>query len=107
MKKLALLLAAMTSLFPQGNQIRVIAFGVNASGHHPRCIREADTVRSAMERAHEARGSHSFDHSGGNGSPAGRCQDDAKGFGLKEINWSGRQDSNLRPPGPEPGALPS
>ena len=21
--------------------------------------------------------------------------------------WSGRQDSNLRPPGPKPGALPS
>jgi hypothetical protein len=21
-------------------------------------------------------------------------------------NWSGREDSNLRPPGPEPGALP-
>ncbi len=23
----------------------------------------------------------------------------------KERNWSGREDSNLRPPGPEPGAL--
>ncbi len=22
-------------------------------------------------------------------------------------NWSGRQDLNLRPPGPKPGALPS
>ena len=22
------------------------------------------------------------------------------------MNWSGRQDSNLRPPGPKPGALP-
>jgi hypothetical protein len=24
----------------------------------------------------------------------------------RDLNWSGRQDSNLRPPGPEPGALP-
>jgi CheY-like chemotaxis protein len=24
----------------------------------------------------------------------------------EEDNWSGRQDSNLRPPGPEPGTLP-
>jgi len=23
-----------------------------------------------------------------------------------EIKWSGREDLNLRPPGPEPGALP-
>jgi len=23
-----------------------------------------------------------------------------------ETNWSGREDLNLRPPGPEPGALP-
>ena len=25
----------------------------------------------------------------------------------RNIEWSGRQDSNLRPPGPKPGALPS
>src|SRR4051812_21608081 len=25
---------------------------------------------------------------------------------LAAVNWSGRQDLNLRPPGPEPGALP-
>ena len=25
---------------------------------------------------------------------------------LAALNWSGRQDLNLRPPGPEPGALP-
>jgi len=25
---------------------------------------------------------------------------------LCEIEWSGREDLNLRPPGPEPGALP-
>ncbi len=24
-----------------------------------------------------------------------------------ERKWSGRQDSNLRPPGPKPGALPA
>ena len=26
-------------------------------------------------------------------------------FGMLEKNWSGQQDSNLRPPGPKPGAL--
>jgi hypothetical protein len=25
---------------------------------------------------------------------------------VNEKEWSGREDSNLRPPGPEPGALP-
>jgi len=25
---------------------------------------------------------------------------------LSKENWSGREDLNLRPPGPEPGALP-
>jgi len=25
---------------------------------------------------------------------------------LLRQNWSGREDLNLRPPGPEPGALP-
>jgi integrase len=68
---------------------------------------QADTVRSAMERAHEGRGSHSFDHSDKSSSSASRRPEDAKSFGLNEMKWSGREDSNLRPPGPEPGALPS
>jgi len=25
---------------------------------------------------------------------------------VKNAEWSGREDLNLRPPGPEPGALP-
>jgi hypothetical protein len=29
------------------------------------------------------------------------------GFENGKDKWSGREDSNLRPPGPEPGALPS
>jgi hypothetical protein len=29
-----------------------------------------------------------------------------EGAYLAENNWSGREDLNLRPPGPEPGALP-
>jgi hypothetical protein len=29
-----------------------------------------------------------------------------KSFKMCEKEWSGREDSNLRPPGPEPGALP-
>jgi integrase len=64
---------------------------------------QADTVRSAMERAHEARGSHSFDHSREKGPRDANGSGDPKGFDLKEINWSGREDSNLRPPGSEQG----
>jgi integrase len=64
---------------------------------------QADTVRSAMQRAHEARGSHSFDHSRRNGSKIGEGPDEPKGFDFSGMNWSGREDSNLRPPGPEPG----
>jgi hypothetical protein len=26
---------------------------------------------------------------------------------MRLLSWSGRQDSNLRPPGPKPGALPA
>jgi hypothetical protein len=29
-----------------------------------------------------------------------------EGVYLFENKWSGREDLNLRPPGPEPGALP-
>ncbi len=29
-----------------------------------------------------------------------------EGMYLLENKWSGREDLNLRPPGPEPGALP-
>jgi hypothetical protein len=31
---------------------------------------------------------------------------DMEGVYLLENKWSGREDLNLRPPGPEPGALP-
>ena len=31
---------------------------------------------------------------------------DLEGVYLLENKWSGREDLNLRPPGPEPGALP-
>ena len=50
-----------------------------------------------------------------NGAPVVRNAERATGEGrepsgfpkeLAAFNWSGRQDSNLRPPGPEPGALP-
>jgi hypothetical protein len=63
---------------------------------------QAETVRSAMERAHEGRGSHSFHHSGENGSSAGKRPESGKSFELNGMKWSGREDSNLRPPGPEP-----
>ena len=45
---------------------------------------------------------------------SGILSDEPKIYGQKErsfphgklLSWSGRQDSNLRPPGPKPGALP-
>jgi len=67
---------------------------------------QAATVRSAMKRAHEARGGHSFGHSVPNGSKTDNGPDATKSFEFKRMEWSGREDSNLRPPGPEPGALP-
>ncbi len=67
---------------------------------------QADTVRSAMERAHEARGSHSFGHSPEKRDLPAEGSREPKTIDLKEMKWSGREDSNLRPPGPEPGALP-
>ena len=65
---------------------------------------QADTVRSAMERAHEARGSHSFHHSDEKGVRDADGSGEPKGFDLKVLKWSGREDSNLRPPGPESGS---
>ena len=67
---------------------------------------QADTVRSAMERAHEARGIHSFHHSAENASRSDKGAESINGFKINKMDWSGREDSNLRPPGPEPGALP-
>ncbi len=63
---------------------------------------QEETVVAAMDRAREARGSHSGEKS----SPKVSGDAEGKSFGLKGMRWSGREDSNLRPPGPEPGALP-
>src|SRR5258708_39069646 len=38
--------------------------------------------------------------------PTARIFDNSEGVYLIENKWSGREDLNLRPPGPEPGALP-
>ena len=67
---------------------------------------QTHTVRSAMQRAYEAQGSHSFDHSRDRGVKPDYGSDEVKSFNIKRMDWSGREDSNLRPPGPEPGALP-
>ena len=64
---------------------------------------QEETVLAAMDRAREARGSHSFSHSGEKSSSMPKGESDEKSFGLKGMKWSGREDSNLRPPGPEPG----
>jgi hypothetical protein len=70
---------------------------------------QADTVLAAFERAREARtshsevqGSHSFDHSLPNNAQKAPGIEEPNSFGFKGMNWSGREDSNLRPPGPEP-----
>ena len=67
---------------------------------------QAHTVRDAMERARKAQGGHRIGHS--DEKPVQRPIADEpvkelKGLGMR---WSGRVDSNHRPPGPEPGALP-
>ena len=67
---------------------------------------QADTVRDAMNRAREARGGHNSGHSEEKPMQernAGKADIRLTG---KEMKWSGRVDSNHRPPGPEPGALP-
>ncbi len=66
---------------------------------------QEETVLAAMERVHEARGIHSFDHSGQNDAHERRARDGSKILDLNGKAWSGRVDSNHRPPGPEPGAL--
>jgi len=67
---------------------------------------QEETVLAAMDRAREAQGSHSFSHSREKNPPKANGEAEEKSFGLKGMKWSGREDSNLRPPGPEPGALP-
>ncbi len=67
---------------------------------------QAETVRVSMQRAREAQGGHSFGHSAKTGDTEGLSSAAPKMNGLNKLNWSGREDSNLRPPGPEPGALP-
>jgi integrase len=67
---------------------------------------QEQTVLAAMERVHEARGGHSFGHSREKSSSGVNAEPEEKSFGLRGMKWSGREDSNLRPPGPEPGALP-
>ncbi len=74
---------------------------------------QAETVLAAFERAREAQtshsevqGSHSFDHSHPKNAQKAPGIEKPNSFGFKGMKWSGREDSNLRPPGPEPGALP-
>jgi hypothetical protein len=64
---------------------------------------QADTVRAAIEKA---RGGHSIGHSQMETAEAQKASAEENPNDFNEIRWSGREDSNLRPPGPEPGALP-
>ena len=56
---------------------------------HQNAIREGSQIRPALNAA----------HSGGFRVPRKRPD-------VIDSKWSGREDLNLRPPGPEPGALP-
>jgi integrase len=67
---------------------------------------QAHTVRAAMERAREAQGGHKYGHSQARPAESSSGESIAKELKGKGMRWSGREDSNLRPPGPEPGALP-
>jgi len=67
---------------------------------------QAHTVRDAMERARKAQGGHKFGHSDEKRVQGENADEPVKELKGLEMKWSGREDSNLRPPGPEPGALP-
>ena len=55
-----------------------------------------------MQRAREAQGGHSFGHSSAKSYTEDINPDGGMVNGVSTLNWSGREDSNLRPPGPEP-----
>jgi hypothetical protein len=63
---------------------------------------QEQTVLAAMERVDEAQGGHSFGHTGEKSAPKAIGEVKEKSSELKGMRWSGREDSNLRPPGPEP-----
>ena len=66
---------------------------------------QTDTIRKAIERARKARGGHKIGHSDEKSVQTRAAPEptkELKGFDLK---WSGREDSNLRPPGPEAGCF--
>ncbi len=69
-------------------------------------IRERDTVREAMDRARQAQGRHNSGHSIEMPGESAKGGNGGKELKKEGFEWSGREDSNLRPPGPEPGALP-
>ena len=63
---------------------------------------QAHTVRDAMERARAAQGRHNFGHSNEKAAEGDLPAAADKSVKSNGMNWSGREDSNLRPPGPEP-----
>jgi len=67
---------------------------------------QEDTIREAMERARKGRGGHKIGHTDEKPAQARITPEPAKDLKGFEMDWSGRVDSNHRPPGPEPGALP-
>jgi Phage integrase family len=67
---------------------------------------QASTVKAAMDRAREARGGHSSGHNNETAADSVTPSAADKSMIPIDLTWSGRVDSNHRPPGPEPGALP-
>ena len=62
---------------------------------------QADTIREAMERARNARIGHKIGHSDAKPVQTPTASEPAKQLKGIDLNWSGRVDSNHRPPGPE------
>jgi hypothetical protein len=62
---------------------------------------QAHTIREAIERAREARGGHKNGHNQEKQVQTQSASEPAKQLKGFEMDWSGRVDSNHRPPGPE------
>ena len=69
-------------------------------------IRVGDNPILPNRDREEAQGGHKFGHSQERPAETSNGGSDGKEMKREDLRWSGREDSNLRPPGPEPGALP-
>ena len=94
--------AAHMDPYTLGVSCRPQRFATTRRYIHP----QAQTVLAAMERARAAQGGHKTGHSADTDRLEPSRLNLLYVFENGKDKWSGREDSNLRPPGPEPGALP-